>query len=565
MSVRKFESPDGGAWEIESAHVPRPISTFAQAPIERAVTSGFREGTTRYGLLLDTIELRFVHGFAYMRRLPVGVTPEQAPKRKRPPKLIFQLMMHVLPSIRRRIKKSSAAMAGRLWREDLRRWDEETRPGAVRAHLRLQGMEPANFSDEDLLAHVLECRDHLEAMFKTHYSLTITCYLPIGDLIARVNEWTGHHAGDILQALRGSSQISLGVAGAELDELLSALRKDEVARQTLESNAAPQEVLDRLVSHRGLVGAAAKAYLDVIGFRCVGYDVGSKYASEMPELLVRTLRASFAARRKEGTDPEALVARVRAAVPEKHRAQFDALLVEARHINRLREERGHYCDGWATGLARRALIEAGNRLVSRGLLDDREHAVDLTGEELANLLRGAQGPSKSAISERAAWRSSKSVSDPDVPPWLGAKPREPPPLDWLPQAARRPQQALQTFLSTLWAETATESTLTSVTGLPVSPGVYEGTARLVHDEADFVRIHKGDVLVTRTTSPYFNVVLPLLGAIVTDRGGQLCHAAIVSREYGIPGVVGTREATKIVKDGARVRVNGDTGEVQVLA
>ena len=64
------------------------------------------------------------------------------------------------------------------------------------------------------------------------------------------------------------------------------------------------------------------------------------------------------------------------------------------------------------------------------------------------------------------------------------------------------------------------------------------------------------------TSPYFNVVLPLLGAIVTDRGGQLCHAAIVAREYGIPGIVGTREATRLIADGARVRVDGSTGEVR---
>lgn len=101
-------------------------------------------------------------------------------------------------------------------------------------------------------------------------------------------------------------------------------------------------------------------------------------------------------------------------------------------------------------------------------------------------------------------------------------------------------------------------------GLPVSPGVYEGRARLVRDEAEFDRIEHGDILVARATSPYFNVILPLLGAIVTDRGGQLCHAAIVSREYGIPGVVGTGEATKLIQDGARVRVDGTTGEVTVL-
>ena len=70
---------------------------------------------------------------------------------------------------------------------------------------------------------------------------------------------------------------------------------------------------------------------------------------------------------------------------------------------------------------------------------------------------------------------------------------------------------------------------------------------------------RGDVLVTATTTESFNIVLPLLGAIVTDSGGLLSHAAIVSREYGIPGVVGCRDATALIADGARVRVDGDRG------
>ena len=73
-----------------------------------------------------------------------------------------------------------------------------------------------------------------------------------------------------------------------------------------------------------------------------------------------------------------------------------------------------------------------------------------------------------------------------------------------------------------------------------------------------------DVLVTEATTEAFNILLPLLGAIVTDSGGLLSHSAIVSREYGIPGVVGTREATDRIPDGARVRVDGDAGTVTVL-
>ena len=75
---------------------------------------------------------------------------------------------------------------------------------------------------------------------------------------------------------------------------------------------------------------------------------------------------------------------------------------------------------------------------------------------------------------------------------------------------------------------------------------------------------QGDVLVTESTSEAFNILLPLLGGIVTDSGGLLSHAAIVAREYGIPGVVGTRDGTERIPDGATVRVDGDAGQVTVL-
>jgi pyruvate,water dikinase len=112
------------------------------------------------------------------------------------------------------------------------------------------------------------------------------------------------------------------------------------------------------------------------------------------------------------------------------------------------------------------------------------------------------------------------------------------------------------------AETRAEGV---VAGLPVSSGVYEGTARVIQNPTDFRRLRKGDVLVTKNTSASFNVVLPMLGAIVTDRGGQLSHAAIISREYGIPGIVGTRNATRIIPDGSKVRVDGAAGTVEVLS
>ena len=95
-------------------------------------------------------------------------------------------------------------------------------------------------------------------------------------------------------------------------------------------------------------------------------------------------------------------------------------------------------------------------------------------------------------------------------------------------------------------------------------GIYEGTARIISGPEDFARLQPGDVLITKNTSAAFNVVLPILGALVTDRGGLLSHAAIVSREYGIPGVVATKTATSTIADGATVRVDGEAGTVMAV-
>jgi rifampicin phosphotransferase len=113
------------------------------------------------------------------------------------------------------------------------------------------------------------------------------------------------------------------------------------------------------------------------------------------------------------------------------------------------------------------------------------------------------------------------------------------------------------------AQTSHSSWSLLIEGLAASPGQYEGTARVVRGPGDFERVSHGDVLVARTTSPAYNVILPIIGGVVTDRGGALCHAAIVAREFGIPAVVGTSLATTKIPDGAHVLVDGDRGFVTV--
>ena len=100
-----------------------------------------------------------------------------------------------------------------------------------------------------------------------------------------------------------------------------------------------------------------------------------------------------------------------------------------------------------------------------------------------------------------------------------------------------------------------------IEGLAASPGVASGVVKIIHDLSELNRIIKGDVLVTEMTNPDMVVAMQKAAAIVTDEGGLTSHAAIVSREMGIPAVVGTRTATTTLKEGQTITVDGFTGKV----
>ncbi len=99
-------------------------------------------------------------------------------------------------------------------------------------------------------------------------------------------------------------------------------------------------------------------------------------------------------------------------------------------------------------------------------------------------------------------------------------------------------------------------------GTAASPGRYTGPVRVLMGEHQFNKIRPGDVVVCPVTSPTWSVVFPSMGALVTDNGGILSHPAIIAREYGIPAVVGTGNATEVLKDGQRVTVDGSAGTVE---
>jgi pyruvate,water dikinase len=558
MPEVEFKAPGPGVWELEQTHFAKPATRFIADVFPGALSRGFGEGTKRYGLLLDTLRVGVVNDFCYNKFCPVGA-PENA--KGPPPKFIFKLLTKLHPEIRRRVKDGALVFEKKLWREDMQRWDEKFKPDSIARQTRLQQVDLPKLTDAEFIQHLQDVRDNHVEMIYRHHIFTVPSCFPVGYFLSEVQQWTGLPSGEVLGLLKGAAPISRGVAAKELKGLRSAMQSAGIADAPQGKPA--QQVLDDLKSKAG-VGEALTQFLDTVGYRMVsGYDVAERYALEMPDMLVKTIFTGTADKANREADFAKRRDELREKVPQDKRTKFDELLEEARFVHRLRDERGMYNDLWAAGLSRRALLEAGRRLKENGTLPDAELAVYANCAELVALLKGEKSPTAEELQRRKQWRETKTVAD--APAFLGGTPSGPPPDDWLPVKARANSRAINTIIRELFDASTKANTPKAVEGIPVHPGIYEGPARIVNDPSDFDRLQQGDVLVARTTGPAFNVVLPLLGAIVTDRGGQLSHAAIVAREYGIPAVVGTREATTKFADGARVRVNGDKGTVELLA
>jgi phosphohistidine swiveling domain-containing protein len=101
-------------------------------------------------------------------------------------------------------------------------------------------------------------------------------------------------------------------------------------------------------------------------------------------------------------------------------------------------------------------------------------------------------------------------------------------------------------------------------GLPVSAGIIEGRARVIHDLEE-AELEVGDILVTAFTDPSWTPVFVTIAGLVTEAGGLMTHGAVIAREYGLPAVVGVEQATRLIRDGQRIRVHGTDGYVEIVS
>jgi pyruvate,water dikinase len=293
------------------------------------------------------------------------------------------------------------------------------------------------------------------------------------------------------------------------------------------------------------------AYLEQYGMRCVGeIDITRPRWSERPTTLVplilgniKNFEPGAGERRFEQglqeawTKEQELLQRLRALPDGEQKAEEAKWMIDRVRTFIGYREYPKYGMVSRYFVYKRALLKEAERLVQAHVLREKEDIFYLRFQELHDVVRTNHVDDQLISQRKDAFRSYQALTPPRVLTSDG---------EVVAGAYRRhdvPTGAL--------------------VGLPVSAGTIEGRARVVLDMAD-TDLEAGDILVTVYTDPSWTPVFLAIAGLVTEVGGLMTHGAVIAREYGLPAVVGVEQATRLIRDGQQIRVNGTDGYVEIL-
>lgn len=567
----ELDLPTEGTWEKDTSHFADPLTPIGaslyMAPLEGAI----REMASTYGLLIDGVQFRSLGGEMYSRVLPPGGKDGPAP-----PWWLMGLLLRVVPPLRAKVRAARTAVADDLPSRMLARWPAEWRPELEARIAELRAVDLTALDDARLRAHLDRvCALSTEGQ-RIHFLLFLPYLIALHDLVSAAGELLGWEEADALELVGGLSGTSSAPA-RDLQALAGLAQGDPAARDLLArwSGEPMAEVLASLRSSGGdEVADGLERHLERFGCRTTGYDPGQPSLAERPDLVLGVLRDLVV----EGATPDGLErdlarrradadARMQAALDERGVAEPDrerllAVVERARAAWPVREDNLFYTDSMPAGLMRLVVLEVGRRLAADRALHRPEDACWLEGDELFAVLDGRRddlGDLAAFVARRRAERVW--VTAHPGPTVIGPPASEPPDLRAAPEAVRRTTGAI------LWAVAheypGERAAGDELRGTPGAPGRYTGTVRVVRSDAEFEWVQAGEVLVCPITTPVWSVLFGRVGALVTDAGGVLSHAAIVAREHDVPAVLGTVDATSRLHDGQVVTVDGTTGVVEM--
>jgi pyruvate,water dikinase len=555
-----------GFWEREASHAPKPWTPMTLSALGHARNRAMRRAFAEFGPLAETLEFAQIGGWEYTRLVPLGGKDRPAP-----PARLMPLLIRLVPRLRRRIADAVAAVRSDTAGRFVEQWYQQWRPDLAARIALLRDIDLGALDDEELDADTTRALALLHDGIDIHFLLHAALMPILAELAFACRELLGWADEEACELLVGLSTTSTDPA-RRLAELAGMAADRPAVRRLL--GEADGGAAGRLAAIDPDFAEAFAAYQREFACRALRYEIADPSIAETPELTLRLLADQLT----RGHDPAAGAAvlaqlrmtaagRARPALagrPPADRERFERALARAERAYPVREDNEFFTVSVPLALLRYRVLEIGRRLAARGQLDRRDDAFFLTVEEARATLRDGQ-PQRALVTRRRGERAF--VEQHPGPATYGKDPGPPPPLDALPAEARFTMTALLWYIDRIFeaapSSHAQQAGTQVLGGIAASPGRYTGPVRVVADESEFGKLRPGDVLACPITSPVWSVLFPSIGALVTDTGGLLSHAAIIAREYAVPAVVATGNATALLRDDQVVTVDGGAGRIEV--
>jgi pyruvate,water dikinase len=443
-------------------------------------------------------------------------------------------------------------------------WRERLRPEIERNFAYLDGYDMDAAGLVELAVLLEDAIDIHDRHWKIHWMLNFAQFTATMGLSAAIEQVKGAADPGLVGRLQSSVADRNWDSIEALWEMKNEIKDDPELRAAFEGLGAAEALAGLAGSERGrrFLEERLDPYRLEFGNKAIwSHEFVYPTWRENPAPILEAIRGYLetdydyrAAIRAVRDDLEAAKLELLHDVPEgEGRASLESALELSLRMNPLTPDHHFFIDQGTNARVRLVLVAMGRKLTESGVLDDAEDVMFLHYNELRALVGAANAfDAKAVVSERRDDREEQaSVRPPD---WIGT--------------ATESQLAFPYY--TLWGfpekfHRGPPEKAGEVHGLAASPGVVEGTARVVTSTDEFDDVQEGDIVVCAMTNPGWVVLFTKIHGLVTDAGGVASHPAVVSREFGIPAVVGTSTATDVIKTGDRVRVNGTTGIVEILA
>ena len=450
-------------------------------------------------------------------------------------------------------------------------WQKRYLPEIFRNFEYLDTFNAEAASMQELMVFLEEAIDIQERHFRIHWILNLAQFQSSMDLGAAVKEVVG----DVNPSLVGRILVSIKDRNWDSLEALWKLKEQVKADPELRAIFASGETASAILpvleaNPKGKVFLRdVQAYLKEFGYKATMYphEYTNKLWVEDPTPAVENIKGYLASDydfpkqfKKTVEDHYAAIEELRQLVPadaaKEQREKLETAIDLATRMMPLTPDHHFYFDQGTFGRLRLVILSIGRKMVKEGLLDEAEDVMFLEYDQLRAYVANPSGYNGRAVLAEAKrkWQTAQDIR----------------PRDWVGTATHWAMYVEP--YHTLWgwperfdrAQKGEALPKGELHGLPAAAGSVEGLARVVRGPEEFDQVKKGEVMVCVMTNPAWVVVFSKVAAVITDTGGVLCHTAVVAREFGIPAVVGTGDATYRIQTGERVRVNGNTGVVEVL-